>query len=116
MDPRRKSTHEELIAASEAVHNEMNSVAALKRLSIGNSLTYDPDLPYTERNEFPVEKSCYEDNTENFNASMSSSELGVIKYGETVIDTNELLWVPAQYHPNISPENSGNIFKALLTR
>ncbi|ANZ78116.1 BA75_04473T0 [Komagataella pastoris] len=104
MDPRRKSTHEELIAASEAVHNEMNSVAALKRLSIGNSLTYDPDLPYTERNEFPVEKSCYEDNTEDFNASMSSSELGVIKYGETVIDTNELLWVPAQYHPNISPE------------
>lgn len=44
----RKSTHEELVAASEAVEQELNVVKALKRLSIGNALSYDPDLPPDE--------------------------------------------------------------------
>ncbi|GME76428.1 unnamed protein product [Ambrosiozyma monospora] len=44
----RKSMHEDILAASHAVEQEINVVKALKRLSIGNNLNYDPDFP----NEF----------------------------------------------------------------
>lgn len=41
----KKSTHEDFKAASAAVELEYNAVQRLKRLSIGNSLNFDPDLP-----------------------------------------------------------------------
>ncbi|ODQ82545.1 hypothetical protein BABINDRAFT_164320 [Babjeviella inositovora NRRL Y-12698] len=81
---------------SQAVHQaaieieqEMQMVTALKRLSIGGSYR-DPDLPFedafpaTPKMEYPYE----------FEASGE---------GDTVIDTDNSMWVPASAHPQLSP-------------
>lgn len=44
----RKPAQQDFQAASAAVELEYNAVKRLKRLSIGNSLNFDPDLPSTE--------------------------------------------------------------------
>ena len=57
----KKSSQQELIAASEAVEQEYNAVRRLKRLSIGNSLNFDPDLP------LPTTENYYNDDIDTIN-------------------------------------------------
>jgi len=80
----RKSTHEELVAASHAVEQELNVVKALKRLSIGNSFNYDPDLPpdesdlidlnaYIDLNRSPTQRSVASTSSASSSSSKSSA-------------------------------------------
>ncbi len=80
----RKSTHEELVAASRAVEQELNVVKALKRLSIGNSFNYDPDLPpdesdlidlnaYIDLNRSPTQRSVASTSSASSSSSKSSA-------------------------------------------
>ncbi|QPG75365.1 hypothetical protein FOA43_002718 [Brettanomyces nanus] len=73
----RKSTHEELLAASHAVEQELNVVKALKRLSIGNSLNYDPDLPpdeseFVDLNYIDVHRSPTSSSTSSSSSSIAA--------------------------------------------
>lgn len=80
----QKSTHEDLVAASHAVEQELNVVKALKRLSIGNSFNYDPDLPpdesdlidvnaYIDLNRSPTQRSVTSTSTVSSSSSKSSN-------------------------------------------
>lgn len=79
-------------------------VAALKRLSIGNRMNYDPDLP-PEESEFLVlsewEKSPSPPKTSPQKLLTEDAEITEVPEH---MDTHELLWVPAKMHPEVDPE------------
>ncbi|KAG7930277.1 uncharacterized protein OGAPODRAFT_74412 [Ogataea polymorpha] len=95
----RKSTHEELLAASQAVEQEINAVKALKRLSIGNNLSYDPDLPYSESEKLDFDIIDIHNDKEN--QTPVDDELD---QDHVLPDANKFMWVPATAHPQLAPE------------
>ncbi|KAG7724386.1 hypothetical protein KL933_004890 [Ogataea haglerorum] len=95
----RKSTHEELLAASHAVEQEINAVKALKRLSIGNSLSYDPDLPYSESEKLDFDIIDIHNDKEN--ETPKDDELD---QDHILPEANKFMWVPATAHPQLAPE------------
>ncbi|VEU23512.1 DEKNAAC104751 [Brettanomyces naardenensis] len=81
----RKSTHEELLAASHAVEQELNVVKALKRLSLGNSFNYDPDLPpdeaeFVDLNYIDVHRSPTSRSTGSASTSSSSGSSVAVRH------------------------------------
>ncbi|CDK29427.1 unnamed protein product [Kuraishia capsulata CBS 1993] len=103
--PSSSSSTEELKAASQAVEQEINVVRALKRLSIGNSLDFDPDLPFNETEYGEV-------NYLNLQQQQSDEILNDLNNDPYEYDSdsvlsasNKLMWVPANAHPNLAPEN-----------
>ncbi|KAH3671593.1 hypothetical protein OGAPHI_000296 [Ogataea philodendri] len=96
----RKSTQEELLAASHAVEQELNAVKALKRLSIGNSLNYDPDLPFNEAEKQDFDIIDIHNDKENETPSADDD----LDQENVILDSNKFMWVPATAHPQLAPD------------
>lgn len=123
----RKSTHEELLAASQAMEQEMNVVKALKRLSIGNSLSYDPDLPLADTEfvdlnylDIHCSSSLSSRSSDSSSSSLSKEQVDssdVIPeedYDDVILESNKLMWVPATAHPKLAPDNFRKYVKATV--
>ncbi|CAH6722840.1 hypothetical protein CLIB1444_11S02344 [[Candida] jaroonii] len=142
-------------SAAKEIEQEKKMVAALKRLSIGNMMNYDPDLPNNDEIEFQFQ---FSDNNKlddrirrdkspsrSPSPSISPSKISPVKSTKSsnsshspspsrlsrsnslkdssfnisttiddslddseTLDTEELLWVPANLHPEVDPENYKN--------
>jgi hypothetical protein len=79
---------------------EMSAVQTLKRLSIGASLTLDPDLP--NYNDYTTTSPTSE---QAFDFSSTSSLNAA---------SQQLLWVPAHVHPEIAPQQWKNFVQDKL--
>ena len=96
------SSHYE--SAAKDLEQEKKMVAALKRLSIGNRMNYDPDLPPEESDFLPLsewEKSPSPPKTSPQKLLNENAEINEVPDN---VDTHELLWVPAKMHPEVDPE------------
>lgn len=123
-------------SAAKDIEQEKKMVAALKRLSISNMMSYDPDLPiedmeyqyqYQQQNDDLANKSppkspqVRRSSSLSHNSSLkgrpSPSEDAMLQNQGTVedntsdqpqqeqeLDTETLLWVPANLHPEVDPE------------
>lgn len=98
------SSHYE--SAAKGLEQEKRMVAALKRLSIGNRMNYDPDLP-PEEGEFVAQTDWMSDRSpspsESPRTSPPKSPSDENESGEEM-DPEKLLWVPAKMHPEVDPE------------
>lgn len=102
--------------AAEAVQQERDAIKALKRLSMGGSLSMDPDL--TAEYEFQdYQKKQQRRKRSASTGSLSSASSLDDEADKTLIDddvphdndnarldTEKLLWVPAKSHPGIAPD------------
>ncbi|KAF5119251.1 hypothetical protein DV454_000074 [Geotrichum candidum] len=86
--------------ATAVMAQEMSAVQTLKRLSIGASLTLDPDLP----------------NYNDFTATSPTSEQAFDFSSTSNLDaaSQQLLWVPAHVHPEIAPQQWKNFVQDKL--
>lgn len=121
-------------SAAKDIEQEKKVVAALKRLSIGHMMLYDPDLPMEDmeyqfhfqqlgdqqnRSPSPTSprrgsptspssslRSPQRNSPEKFRDDMVSIALDKETSGETdaPLDTESLIWVPANLHPEVDPE------------
>lgn len=114
-------------AAAAVVQQEMNNVQKLKRLSLGATSTLDPDLPsqfawYDESNtpsRSPSSPSSLSSSSSSSDApppavppkspthaSSSSSSSPTTSSDGTALPSHaaELLWVPANVHPELAPQ------------
>ncbi|CUM45490.1 uncharacterized protein AC631_05422 [Debaryomyces fabryi] len=123
-------------SAAKDIEQEKKMVAALKRLSISNMMSYDPDLPIEDM-EYQYQYQQHNDDLSNkspptspqMRRSSSLSRKSSLKgrpspsedslhqdqdemgenisddpQQEQVLDTETLLWVPADLHPEVDPE------------
>lgn len=116
-------------SAAREIEQEKQMVAALKRLSIGNLMSLDPDIPVLDASySFFVDKD-FDDpvtSTDSLALSKSSSELFDRESLPTYSDdenraqgspprnepglppknssAEDLLWVPANMHPEVNPQ------------
>lgn len=123
-------------SAAKDIEQEKKMVAALKRLSISNMMSYDPDLPIEDM-EYQYQYQQQNDDLSNRSPptspqarrSSSLSRKSSLKgrpspsedsihqnqatveenisdepQQEQVLDTDTLLWVPANLHPEVDPE------------
>ncbi|ONH66571.1 Protein ZDS1 [Cyberlindnera fabianii] len=120
--------------AAEAVQQERDAIKTLKRLSMGGSLSIDPDLPYGVDNEFEdFQKKRQHRRRSSSGSSRSSTGSFDDKdeyeddFGDKTliddqttdshdtddndnddedfkIDSEKLMWVPAKSHPSIAPD------------
>jgi hypothetical protein len=127
-------------SAAKDIEQEKKMVAALKRLSISNMMSYDPDLPiedmeyqyqYQQQNDDLANKSppklpqVRRSSSLSHNSSLkgrpSPSEDAMLQIQGTVednasdqpqqeqeLDTETLLWVPANLHPEVDPRTIQN--------
>ncbi|GMM28372.1 Zds1 protein [Martiniozyma asiatica (nom. inval.)] len=153
-----KSIHMDIQAASKAVEQEYQAVKRLKRLSMGNPLNFDPDLPPSENeleeiiqldqqlldssDPFDLDAANQIDNihTTSLDSQFLSNDLNSINQDEANNNNNNNdddddnyddyldydddgghidfvdidhdssftendIWVPANAHPKLSPEN-----------
>lgn len=110
--------------AALAMEEEYLAVKRLKRLSIGNSLLFDPDLPQGDDPEAQqAERTSRSSRSNSSASSYTPSETGseelanadgndYIDYEDDFIDldpdsslTDSDIWVPANAHPKLAPEN-----------
>ncbi|KAF5101554.1 hypothetical protein D0Z00_000829 [Geotrichum galactomycetum] len=94
------STSTTTATATAVMAQEISAVQTLKRLSIGASLTLDPDLPnyndYTATS--PTSEQAFDfSSTQSLNAA-----------------SQQLLWVPAHVHPEIAPQQWKNFVQDKL--
>lgn len=113
--PKRKSN---VFLAAEAVQQERDVIKALKRLSMGGSLSLDPDLPAEyEFQDYQKKQQQRKRSTSTGSLSSTSSQdddndntlIGDLSLEDDVeedarLDTEKLLWVPAKAHPSIAPD------------
>lgn len=115
--------------AAKDIEQEKKVVAALKRLSIGNMMNYDPDLPVDEAEfqfnedlqsgllqrsdqvdrlsrENSVNSHSSADTKHSDTHSQSDSVFFDAENDDSILDTStdSLLWVPANLHPEVDPE------------
>lgn len=134
-------------SAAKEIEQEKKMVAALKRLSIGNMMNYDPDLPNNDEIDFQFQFQDKVDDRirrdKSPSRSPSPSKISPVKSTKSsnssspspsrlsrsnslkdssfnilttiddsedseTLDTEELLWVPANLHPEVDPENYKN--------
>lgn len=123
-------------SAAKDIEQEKKMVAALKRLSISNMMSYDPDLPiedmeyqyqYQQQNDdlanksppksLQVRRSSSLSRNSSLKGRPSPSEDAMLQnqgavdenisdlpQQEQELDTDTLLWVPANLHPEVDPE------------
>lgn len=125
---------------------EMNAIKALKRLSIGALPTLDPDLPNYSADlyrhpsdptsnsasllqntlaipsasdglDFSSQTRSYSDGLTS--SSPSNSDSDNISFDSTEIDAShasQLLWVPANVHPELALRSGKHLFKTKLPK
>lgn len=121
-------------SAAKDIEQEKKVVAALKRLSIGHMMLYDPDLPMEDmeyqfhfqqlgdqQNRSPSPTSPRRGSPTSPSSSLRSPQrnspdkfrddlVSVALDNETLdetdapLDTESLIWVPANLHPEVDPE------------
>lgn len=120
------NTNNSYESAVQDLEQEKKMVAALKRLSIGNMMSYDPDLPSEDIDQYQFKEespgSGSPRNRHRSNLSRSSSlknsydnqsiittdltdEFFDAEDNDQIYDSsNSLLWVPANLHPEVDPD------------
>lgn len=125
-------------SAALEIQQEKKMVAALKRLSIGHMMNYDPDLPPTdELLDFQFDLYPERNRSRSSSSSLSRSPLPISpsrnalsrsnslhkalsnhsvdsEDSEEEVDTESLLWVPANLHPEVAPDDYKNHVKTTV--
>lgn len=96
-------------SAAKDLEQEKKMVAALKRLSIGNRMTYDPDLPpedgeFIAASDWSSERSPPPSRSPLTSPQKLQSDENDTNDTSDDVNPQELLWVPAKMHPEVDPE------------
>ncbi|KAG7666297.1 ZDS1 [[Candida] subhashii] len=122
-------------SAVQDIEQEKKMVAALKRLSLGHTMQYDPDLlpgsmdaidPFGSNNGFYDEDLIPQHNMSNMKKVSSPTKLSHQTEEDTnlkdevqvdddsteaILDSSQI-WVPANMHPQVNPESFKSLIKS----